>query len=389
MSNPGTRINSIHDNVNYNAVVGGPYPEYPSWLWAEYDWWGNNPPNTSKFYVASGNTAYFLYPLSSDPWGTAPLPSIRQNSGGHIAGNNNISENVISSNKNSGNLATPSLNSVDESSMSVINHSSADQLDSLLIGITLRQQKKYSEAKDFFMSYLKKHPENQAAYVLLYHCADKNTASDIIDYFNSLPKQASKDHQLLLAYLYLKQNNVDKAKRVNNKIISENLNTSLSVRAKLNNFYIVLYNENDLNTAASLLSEVKSQNDLSTQVEINTAEESYYVHSNVLSASFDFILSKPQTKKAEEKPAAYMLSQNYPNPFNPTTIIHYEIPNDGFVTLKIYDILGREATTLISQFKTQRSYYINFDGSKLASGMYVYRLKSGNFIATKKLLLLK
>jgi hypothetical protein len=85
----------------------------------------------------------------------------------------------------------------------------------------------------------------------------------------------------------------------------------------------------------------------------------------------------------------YSLFQNYPNPFNPTTVINYQIPKDGFVSLKVYDLLGKEVKTLISGHKNPGSYSANFDASNLASGIYFYRLRAGNFISTKKMMLLK
>jgi|GEM_PF-5683953 len=88
-------------------------------------------------------------------------------------------------------------------------------------------------------------------------------------------------------------------------------------------------------------------------------------------------------------PATYELDQNYPNPFNPSTIINYQIPNNNYVTLKIYDVLGNVVKTLVDGYKTQGKYSVNFDASNLASGVYIYQLRAGNFISTKKLLLLK
>ena len=85
----------------------------------------------------------------------------------------------------------------------------------------------------------------------------------------------------------------------------------------------------------------------------------------------------------------YALDQNYPNPFNPTTTIHYEIPNNGIVTLKVYDILGNVVMTLVDGYKPQGKYSVNFNAGGLASGVYFYRLKAGDFIATRKLLLIK
>ena len=83
------------------------------------------------------------------------------------------------------------------------------------------------------------------------------------------------------------------------------------------------------------------------------------------------------------------LSQNYPNPFNPTTTIKYQIANDSFVSLIIYNSLGEEIKTSVNEIKTAGSYKVSFDGSELPSGMYVYQLKSGNYIQTEKMILMK
>jgi hypothetical protein len=86
---------------------------------------------------------------------------------------------------------------------------------------------------------------------------------------------------------------------------------------------------------------------------------------------------------------SYALYQNYPNPFNPTTTISYQIPQAGLVTLKVYDMLGREVATLVNSHQEVGSYNVTFDANKLNSGVYFYTLQAGEFAATKKLLLLK
>ena len=88
-------------------------------------------------------------------------------------------------------------------------------------------------------------------------------------------------------------------------------------------------------------------------------------------------------------PVEYYLSQNYPNPFNPSTKITYSIAALGRVTLKIYDILGREVLTLVNEEKPAGRYEVNFNASKLSSGVYFYQLKAGTFVQTKKMLLIK
>ena len=85
----------------------------------------------------------------------------------------------------------------------------------------------------------------------------------------------------------------------------------------------------------------------------------------------------------------FSLSQNYPNPFNPSTKISYSIAAAGIVSLKIYDILGREVSTLVNEEKPVGRYEVNFNASQLASGVYFYQIKAGDFVQTKKLMLLK
>ncbi|HOI31064.1 MAG TPA: T9SS type A sorting domain-containing protein [Melioribacteraceae bacterium] len=90
-----------------------------------------------------------------------------------------------------------------------------------------------------------------------------------------------------------------------------------------------------------------------------------------------------------EIPDKYKLSQNYPNPFNPTTTISFSIPESQFISLMVYDILGREISTLVNEEKQPGNYKVNFDGSNLSSGVYYYQMRAGQFVETKKLILLK
>ena len=93
--------------------------------------------------------------------------------------------------------------------------------------------------------------------------------------------------------------------------------------------------------------------------------------------------------KGEISPIDYMLEQNYPNPFNPSTTIRYQLPQDGMVTLKVYDLLGSEVATLVNEQKTSGRYEVNFDASRLASGVYIYKITSGSYVSSKKMLLVK
>ena len=92
---------------------------------------------------------------------------------------------------------------------------------------------------------------------------------------------------------------------------------------------------------------------------------------------------------AHNFPEKYSLSQNYPNPFNPSTVIKYTLPNKGLVKLAVYDILGKEVSSLLNEVKPAGSYEAVFDGINLPSGVYFYTLKSGEFTETKKMMLVK
>lgn len=85
----------------------------------------------------------------------------------------------------------------------------------------------------------------------------------------------------------------------------------------------------------------------------------------------------------------YRLAQNYPNPFNPETKIKYEIAEPGFVALKVYNSFGNEVASLVNGKQASGNYEVNFNGSELASGIYFYKITSGNFSQTKSMILLK
>ena len=88
-------------------------------------------------------------------------------------------------------------------------------------------------------------------------------------------------------------------------------------------------------------------------------------------------------------PNEFVLDQNYPNPFNPSTIISFSVPQSSFVTLKVYDVLGNEVSTLVNETKEAGKYNISFDASGLSNGVYFYSINSDNFTSTKKMLLMK
>lgn len=109
-----------------------------------------------------------------------------------------------------------------------------------------------------------------------------------------------------------------------------------------------------------------------------------YAIQNLVKISTDLKFEKNHQKD-------FSLNQNYPNPFNPTTVISYQLPERNFVTIKVFDVLGKEITTLVNEFKEAGKYEIEFSADKynLSSGVYFYTLKAGNNFAVKKMILTK
>lgn len=104
-------------------------------------------------------------------------------------------------------------------------------------------------------------------------------------------------------------------------------------------------------------------------------------------------LAGPATSVGEtpagDVPSGFRLDQNYPNPFNPSTMIRFSLPRTAFVSLKVFDLSGQEVATLVSEERAQGTYFVQWDGSGLASGVYVCRLRSGPSVETRKLVLMR
>jgi hypothetical protein len=88
-------------------------------------------------------------------------------------------------------------------------------------------------------------------------------------------------------------------------------------------------------------------------------------------------------------PSKFSLNQNYPNPFNPSTSFTYELSKAGFVSVKVFDLLGREVATLVNEFKQAGSYPATWNATDFGSGVYFYKMQSGSFTSTKKMILMK
>jgi hypothetical protein len=107
---------------------------------------------------------------------------------------------------------------------------------------------------------------------------------------------------------------------------------------------------------------------------------------------WDFTNKKPTTGVVDRGTGiakTFVLDQNYPNPFNPSTVIRYSIPNDANVTLKVFNVIGQQVSTLVNQKQVSGNYSVTFDASNLSSGVYFYQINAGQYVSTKKMLLMK
>ncbi len=125
---------------------------------------------------------------------------------------------------------------------------------------------------------------------------------------------------------------------------------------------------------------------------VATVNASYNVNGSPIPGIANFTIEGTlgvSEKKSDVLPSAYTLEQNYPNPFNPSTTISFSLPNSGNVSLKVYNLVGQEVTTLMNGYRNAGQYNVTFNASNLSSGVYFYRLEAGSTNVVKKMMLLK
>lgn len=144
---------------------------------------------------------------------------------------------------------------------------------------------------------------------------------------------------------------------------------------------------NNINTNHLSVSSLSGNTSYFWRVRSKNAGGNYSFHSNM--GVFKVTEGATDVKETELVPERYSLSQNFPNPFNPTTVINYELPFSGNVSLRVYDVIGREVTTLVNETQQAGSYSVNFNASNLATGVYYYKISAGSFVSVKKMILVK
>ncbi|MGA9118577.1 MAG: S8 family serine peptidase [Bacteroidota bacterium] len=375
-SDNGNGNNSIYGNLLFNVEVGNAIND-PSRVYADDNWWGTNPPQSSKFdqWPFASTLTYDHWWTHDNPWGGQPLPA----SSTQLSGNSGVKVTT------SMELRITPLSQVQ------MNIEGGRLHDSLLVGHRMKGTN--NEYAKYLESSILGNPDDYAGYEALYGLADSATIPEIIDFFKSNRPKAPKIHKLLLANLYQMDGKPDLAEQENNDLAAEELNGSLGVMAEINNMRIELDSKGNVEAAGEILSRVEELSRVIDPMELADAEQAFRTYVDPTTGEMPNIQyhhsAGPGQVASNAASGNAGLMTNYPNPFNASTIISYQLSKKGPVILVVVDVLGRSVSTLVRQTQEAGVHSASFDGSRLASGIYFYQLTAPGIRQVKKMLLTK
>ncbi len=358
-----------------------------SLAYAMYNYWGGGDPMQ---YVDGTSGLYVLPVLPNAPWGSAtklitsvdaltPEVQLTKTNGESASETNDISN-------------TKGL--ILKAQAAKLNNdlSTTKDDDEFLKGIKLKREGKIDEAIEQLKKVVKDKKYGLYAITELAGIKARYGKENIQTYFEDLLKDPNEGNKSRikrhLAGFYLNKNEDDRAVTLFDELKDDKGSKRDNFEGLYGKFNFMLHKKKDLVSAKNLLAEMKNKfaDDEEAMIHIATAEM-------LMSGKNKLALGKKQNETTAsnetEMPKEYALFNNYPNPFNPVTTITYQLPKSGSVTLKIFDVLGREVKTLVNEQKEMGRYTVTFNASSFASGMYVYQLRANDFISTKKMLLLK
>ena len=274
----------------------------------------------------------------------------------------------------------------DISDVSINNNLNKSGKENIFAGLLLEKQGKIDEAIDFYKRFISKNNNVKSALTKLAAIKNKYSRPEIMDYFENILSIHNQHYGIvekLIGDIYIQNNRFDDAINAYNDVIKNSPTDYDGINARFGKLFAYLHVKEDPTTASQILSEIKGikSEDAEVQIRIKIAENLIYGTNKVM---------RKNVNTAEVNiPKTYELFQNYPNPFNPETIIKYQIPKPGLVTLKVYDILGREVATLVNENKIEGFYDYAFNGSRFTSGVYIYQLRVNDYVSSKKMILLK
>ena len=355
--------NSLFGNTAYNAEA-----IYYATIVAQGCWWGQYPSNPSKFCTGEGGIISHLYELTSDPGGGSPLAKSNMS----IIADKWFDPNNVDSN---------------------------DPESLWKLALDQRYNGNIETALKTNRDIIDRFPSSQYARKALcqvFHISEKNNLEDLKSYLKSqmsrkLPAETQGTVFDLSILKHIRDQEYKEAENLCLEVVKEMPETRSEILAL---YQLVSLNNNeigDTKKAAYYLEQMKKK----YPEEILT-----FLACEEMGEKVDWLLAKqsfyPKTEKAEASiPDNFVLLENYPNPFNPTTDISYQLSAVSNVSLKVYDILGREVATLVNEVKEAGYYTTSFDGSKLSSGIYftrfVVRPQDGSkpIVQVEKMLLMK
>jgi|GEM_PF-4542070 len=360
-------LNCIHDNFWYDVSL-----LHESYVSAQNNYWGSpDGPDMHKIYEENSRLYY-------EPWWADGDPNEREKTSKRKA------KQIVPVSKKGNTIESLEENT---SPLSVMNPMSS----SMRTAIMKRTKKQHTVATGLLKSIIANPSESlwtkQWAVSELLSNATNLSQGNLPAYLRAVLQtqpELTQSIRSALPFALLDEKKVNEALQEWNNNILQYPNSSLECGGLYGKFIVALYRENNLQQATELYSllEIKYPNASQTflamlQLRIadttNTAKQG----------------AKSGVNEIQTMPKDFVLEQNYPNPFNPVTVIRYQLPVNSFVALKIYEVLGKEVATLVNGYEEAGYKSVEFDASKLSSGIYFYKLFAGNFVATKKLAVMK
>ncbi|MGE5411559.1 MAG: C25 family cysteine peptidase, partial [Clostridiales bacterium] len=350
--------NTIKSSVNYDA-----YAYQSGTIIAQYNYWGDSDPRTCKDGTSTIDVSNVLY---FDTWEDVYDMHPITNTDNSLKGQHSLSK----------------IN---------VDGSDTDPID-MSEGMRLEKDCKLNDAISWYKSLINSNKYQSFAITELMRMKNRYSKDDILSYLEDLSKLKKNSYLLkVLGDNYLQNDQIEKAMSFYDNAISSSVSEKEALDAKFSKLFALINVKKDIGKAKELISEIKKADlsDFYFSSRVQTAE-------NLTNSQSSYSISKNQnsdkSKQSSENSGIvteYALSQNYPNPFNPSTTINFDIPNASKVSLKVYDILGKEVAVLVDGYKEMGRYSVQFNASDLPSGMYIYEIRANNFIRSGKMMLLK
>ncbi len=345
-----------------------------STIMAEHNWWGSaDTPSVNQISVLSGSTVDY------DPWLPNP-PGYRlatnEKSPGIII-NNNTSK--LSVNNNMVNYYASSLNQVQDNFNPEWNLSRK-----LLYAKSLIRNKNNIESQTILKDIINTYPDSSIssyAMNLLWNSYRDNNLDSLKSFLHSLLGKKQDKDIYGLAEIILAQYDKDNTPNALDKIMIKYTSENIKQMALFGKFLYYINVSGNKDMAIVVLTEIDHRYPGSY-----ISEDAHIQLGDKINQGNKF---KADSTLSEKSLSKINLFENYPNPFNPSTIIIYILKEKDKVTLDVYNILGQRVVSLINDIQSEGKHSVNFDGSNLPSGIYIYKLTGTNFSISKKMLLIK